>query len=67
MIDQPSVHPWELDPQQPRFQVGLRTRWTHYHNLDKTEDRLGTLLSLGKYRPLITVLKELQLVESSRP
>ena len=62
-----SVHPWELDPLQPRFPVGLRTRWTHYHNLDKTEDRLGTLLSLGEYRPLIEVLRELQLVNDTQP
>jgi polysaccharide deacetylase family protein (PEP-CTERM system associated) len=39
-------HPWELDPEQPR-QRGLdaKTRFRHYLNLDKTEDRLRRLLA----------------------
>jgi polysaccharide deacetylase family protein (PEP-CTERM system associated) len=58
-----TIHPWELDPEQPRFPVGLRTRWTHYHNLDRTTPRLETLLSTDAYRPLIEVLQELDLLE----
>lgn len=58
-----TVHPWELDPEQPRFRVGLRTRWTHYHNLAATEGRLGRLLSLGPYRPLADVLRDLALLD----
>ena len=39
-------HPWEIDPQQPRVNgVGLRTRFRHYINLNKTELRLQQLLS----------------------
>lgn len=39
------LHPWEIDPDQPRVQgVGLRTRFRHYVNLDKTEGRLARLL-----------------------
>lgn len=58
-----TVHPWELDPDQPRLRVGLRTRWTHYHNLAATEARLGRLLALGHYRPLVEVLRELNLLD----
>jgi polysaccharide deacetylase family protein (PEP-CTERM system associated) len=38
------VHPWELDPHQPRIGVGsLRSRLRHYQNLGKTEQRLESL------------------------
>lgn len=42
-------HPWEIDPEQPR-QVGLspKTRFRHYLNLDRMEDRLDRLL--GDFR-----------------
>ncbi len=46
---QPAIfyfHPWEIDPQQPRVKgVGLKTRFRHYVNLNRTERRLGRLLS----------------------
>ena len=38
-------HPWEIDPEQPRVPgTGLKTRFRHYVNLDKTESRLARLL-----------------------
>jgi polysaccharide deacetylase family protein (PEP-CTERM system associated) len=57
-----TVHPWELDAAQPRFAVDLRTRWTHYHNLAKTADRLRHLLSLAPYRTQAEVLASLRLL-----
>ncbi len=57
-----SVHPWELDAGQPRFPVGVRTRWTHYHNLARAEGRLRVLLSRGDYRPVAEVLRDLDLL-----
>ena len=46
---QPAVfylHPWELDPQQPRQKnISSKSRFRHYLNLDKTESRLIRLLS----------------------
>ncbi len=40
------LHPWELDPDQPRMSgVGLKSRFRHYLNLDRTEERLKRLLS----------------------
>lgn len=38
------VHPWELDPDQPRLPVDLRTRVRHYGGLRRTEPRLRRLL-----------------------
>jgi hypothetical protein len=39
------MHPWELDFEQPRIkEVRLRSRFRHYVNLDKTEERFRKLL-----------------------
>ncbi len=38
-------HPWEVDPEQPRQQgVSLKTRFRHYLNLRRMEQRLTRLL-----------------------
>jgi polysaccharide deacetylase family protein (PEP-CTERM system associated) len=38
-------HPWELDPGQPRVPgIDAKTRFRHYVNLHRTEDRLRQLL-----------------------
>ncbi len=57
-----NLHPWELDPDQPRFPVGWRTRLTHYHNLASNENRLNTLLELANFRPLAEVLSYMELI-----
>lgn len=37
-------HPWEVDPGQPRQQnIGMKTRFRHYVNLARTENRLRAL------------------------
>jgi polysaccharide deacetylase family protein (PEP-CTERM system associated) len=39
------LHPWELDPEQPRVpRTGLKTRIRHYLNLHRTQARLRRLL-----------------------
>ncbi|NNF06291.1 MAG: DUF3473 domain-containing protein, partial [Candidatus Eisenbacteria bacterium] len=53
-----NVHPWELDPDQPRFPVSRRTQWTHYHNLGQTADRLDHLLDLAEFTSLRVLLAE---------
>lgn len=51
------LHPWELDPGQPRMDgAGLKSRFRHYLNLDKTEARLGRLLADFRFAPLREVL-----------
>ncbi len=42
------VHPWEIDPEQPRQPVGWLTRVRHYGNLTRTRRRLARLL--GEFR-----------------
>jgi polysaccharide deacetylase family protein (PEP-CTERM system associated) len=39
------IHPWEIDPEQPRQQVRFSTRLRHYRNLHLTEQRLARLFS----------------------
>ena len=39
------VHPWEVDPDQPRLQVGSRlSQWRHHVNVGGTIDKLDLLL-----------------------
>jgi polysaccharide deacetylase family protein (PEP-CTERM system associated) len=40
------LHPWEIDPDQPRITgIGMKTRFRHYLNLSKTEQRFRKLLA----------------------
>ena len=40
------LHPWEVDPEQPRVAgMSWSTRFRHYNNLEKTEQRLERLLT----------------------
>ena len=43
------VHPWEIDPQQPRLNGRARSRFRHYTNLAKTCGRLRSLLGQGRF------------------
>ncbi len=38
------LHPWELDPGQPRIKVGAFSRFRHYTNLSRCEARLRRVL-----------------------
>lgn len=50
------VHPWEIDPAQPRIAAAPLAKLRHYHNLHVAEHRLRRLLqrfSFGTVRELI--------------
>lgn len=38
------LHPWEIDPEQPRINASVLSKFRHYNNLDKCESRLKRLL-----------------------
>lgn len=39
-------HPWEIDEEQPRIDgIGIKTRFRHYINIDRMDERLNRLLS----------------------
>jgi len=46
------LHPWELDPGQPKMKVRFNYRLRHYINLEKTEKRLEKLLNEFWFVPL---------------
>lgn len=52
------LHPWEVDPEQPRLPSGLVTRWRHYVNLRKVEARLQRLLQDFAFGTMARVLQE---------
>jgi polysaccharide deacetylase family protein (PEP-CTERM system associated) len=39
------LHPWEVDPEQPRVDLPALKRFRHYNNLDRTAGRLEQLLT----------------------
>jgi polysaccharide deacetylase family protein (PEP-CTERM system associated) len=51
------LHPWEVDPDQPRFDVGLGTRIRHYTGLKSTMRRLARLLDDFEFDSIASVLK----------
>ncbi len=50
------LHPWELDPEQPRLPGPLKSRIRHYTNLDRTEPKLRRLLEEFSFAPVRDVL-----------
>jgi len=53
------VHPWEIDPSQPRFvKASWKSRFRHYLNLTKTEERLQRLLRDFSFVPLCRGVRE---------
>jgi len=43
------LHPWEIDPDQPRLEGRLTSRLRHYTNLSRTVPRLQGLLGMGEF------------------
>lgn len=59
--DQPAVvylHPWELDPGQPQIRACALSRFRHYFNIAKVEERLTRLLQEFRFAPISKVLRQ---------
>lgn len=50
------LHPWEIDPGQPRIAAGGLTQVRHYGNLSKTETRLRRMLHQFRFGRVSDVL-----------
>ena len=50
------LHPWEIDPEQPRLHASLLGRFRHYRNLSRTEERLRALLNDFQFSTMVAVL-----------
>jgi hypothetical protein len=51
------VHPWEVDPDQPRISGSRLSKFRHYRNLDRTAQRLDALLRGFPFAPVRDVLR----------
>lgn len=51
------LHPWEIDPEQPRVRASLLSRFRHYNNLDVCERRLRSLLGDFRFTTMRNLLR----------
>lgn len=59
------IHPWEVDPLQPRIATSWKSNLRHYTNLRKTEPRLRQLLERFKFGALSDSFPQQTLVNES--
>lgn len=59
------LHPWEVDPDQPRVSSGMLSRFRHYQNLRRCQERLATLLQEFSFDTAEHVLTRLGLLTVS--
>jgi polysaccharide deacetylase family protein (PEP-CTERM system associated) len=57
------LHPWEIDPYQPRVRASVKSTLRHYTNLHRTEARLRRLLTEFRFAPAREVLKSSRLLD----
>lgn len=50
------LHPWEIDPGQPRLPAGRLGRFRHYRNIEHTEARLRQLLTDFRFDAVDTIV-----------
>ena len=55
------IHPWEIDPEQPRLPIKFLSKLRHYVNLSRTYDRLARMLHTDAY----TSFQESHLAETA--
>jgi polysaccharide deacetylase family protein (PEP-CTERM system associated) len=51
------LHPWEIDPEQPRIAAPFKSRLRHYTNLGRTQARLEHMLRSFKFQTFQDYLK----------
>ena len=57
------VHPWEIDPEQPRIRTRLKSRLRHYTNLGSMQARIEHLLERYAFAPVGEVLRGMPLTK----
>ncbi|MEK6815724.1 MAG: polysaccharide deacetylase family protein [Nitrospirota bacterium] len=53
------VHPWEMDPDPPRVQLGAVKRFVHYARIGAAREKLKQLLSDFRFAPIGAILDDL--------
>ncbi len=61
------LHPWEVDPNQPRVKTKWLSRFRHYNNLDKCQHRLEKLIGDFNFTTVRDVLVSLDLMKRADP
>jgi polysaccharide deacetylase family protein (PEP-CTERM system associated) len=61
------LHPWEVDPGQPRLDVKWFSRFRHYNNLEVCEARLDKLIGHFSFVPMGQVLRNQGLLNAPAP
>jgi polysaccharide deacetylase family protein (PEP-CTERM system associated) len=56
------LHPWEVDPRQPRVRAHWKSVLRHYTNLHRTEPRLRRLIGEFRFAPVRDVLRTQRLL-----
>lgn len=51
------LHPWEIDPEQPRIEASRKSTFRHYRGLAKMLPRLRELLSRGRFEPIVEYVR----------
>ena len=60
------LHPWEIDPAQPRVKASLLSEFRHYNNLDKGYQRLSRLLTDFRFTTMHEKLDELGMFDGAK-
>jgi len=58
------LHPWEIDPDQPKISASWFSHFRHYNNLDKCESRLQNLMTDFQFGTTWDVLSDLGLIDA---
>ena len=53
------LHPWEVDPDQPRYRLGGLRGFRHYVHLDRTLPKLERLLDRFRFTGLAAAVGQL--------
>lgn len=61
------LHPWEIDPEQPRISGSLKSRLRHYTNLGRMEAKVSAVLARHKFARFSDVLAEEELDSENVP
>ncbi len=54
------LHPWEIDPDQPRMEGAIISKLRHYLNLKRTEQRLKYLLRDFAFAPVVETIQPIR-------
>ena len=57
------LHPWEIDPEQPRLPATGLSKFRHYNNLHVCEERLKKLLKTFSFTSLEAVLNSTKIID----